>query len=56
MSAQKNRRILIIDDTPAIHQDFRKVLAPSSLASQALDAQEQALFGDRPPRPDVERG
>ena len=23
-----NRRILIIDDTPSIHEDFRKILGP----------------------------
>jgi len=44
--AQKaNRRILVIDDNPAIHDDFRKVLIGSPPAAQELDAAEQALFG-----------
>jgi CheY-like chemotaxis protein len=44
METPRNRRILIIDDTPAIHEDFRKLLAPSVVAA-ALDADERALFG-----------
>ena len=39
-----NRRILLIDDTPAIHEDFRKVLGNAADASQ-LDEVEAALFG-----------
>jgi len=42
---QKNRRILVIDDTPGIHQDFRKVLCTARSAPQ-LEADERALFGD----------
>jgi two-component system, NtrC family, sensor kinase len=38
------RRILIIDDNPAIHQDFQKILAASG-SSTSLDALETALFG-----------
>jgi CheY-like chemotaxis protein len=41
----KNRRILIIDDTPAIHQDFRKVLGAIRPTAH-LEADERALFGD----------
>lgn len=40
-----NRRVLVIDDNPAIHDDFRKILAPSSTAVTALDATELAMFG-----------
>lgn len=40
-----NRRILVVDDNPAIHEDFRKILAPRGDASTALDAAEEALFG-----------
>jgi len=42
-----NNHILIIDDNPAIHADFRKVLCPvdSQLADE-LDADEASLFGD----------
>jgi len=45
LTAPKNRRILIIDDNRAIHDDFRKILAPASSAAAALDATEDALFG-----------
>jgi two-component system, cell cycle sensor histidine kinase and response regulator CckA len=44
LPAEKNRRILIVDDNRAIHEDFRKILAPASNAA-ALDATEAALFG-----------
>ena len=45
----ENRRILVIDDNPAIHQDFRKILGPvdGKLANE-LGATEAALFGDEP--------
>ena len=39
-----NRRILVVDDNQAIHQDFRKILCAAP-ASSALDAMEAALFG-----------
>ncbi|MBC8999014.1 MULTISPECIES: bifunctional diguanylate cyclase/phosphodiesterase [unclassified Pseudomonas] len=45
--AQTNRRILIIDDTPAIHDDFRKILAPQSPDDADLNQLEQTLFGTR---------
>jgi two-component system, sensor histidine kinase and response regulator len=44
MSTQHNRRILLIDDMPAIHQDFRKILQ-SAPDSSDLDAIEAELFG-----------
>jgi len=47
MAATKNRRILVIDDTPSIHQDFRKLLSPSARPHDALEADEQALFGTK---------
>ncbi len=44
-----NHRILVIDDNPSIHADFRKVLGPLSGPLRAeLDADEAALFGDAP--------
>jgi diguanylate cyclase (GGDEF)-like protein len=54
-----NRRILIIDDNAAIHQDFRKVLAlqPEHSAKAALDLLEADIFGASTPaaaRPDFE--
>jgi two-component system, NtrC family, sensor kinase len=42
-----NRRILLVDDMPAIHEDFRKILVPPP-AHAALGAAEAALFGDEP--------
>jgi diguanylate cyclase (GGDEF)-like protein len=41
-----NRRILIIDDSPAIHEDFRKILANQGTGDAALAADERTLFGD----------
>jgi signal transduction histidine kinase len=41
-----NRRILIVDDNPAIHEDFRKILCPA-LPTQTLDEDEAAIFGVR---------
>ncbi|MBD8095933.1 hybrid sensor histidine kinase/response regulator [Pseudomonas fluorescens] len=46
MNQPPNRRILLIDDTPSIHEDFRKILMPSAPTNQALDDMELALFGD----------
>ncbi len=44
-----NHRILVIDDNPAIHEDFRKVLNPQSSALEdELEAEEASLFGDAP--------
>ncbi|MHA3736495.1 putative bifunctional diguanylate cyclase/phosphodiesterase [Pseudomonas sp. Eth.TT006] len=43
--AQTNRRILIVDDTPAIHADFRKILSPNTGGEAELDSLEQTLFG-----------
>jgi two-component system sensor histidine kinase/response regulator len=40
-----NRRILVIDDMPAMHLDFRKTLAASSVTAD-LDQFESELFGD----------
>ena len=46
---QKNNRILVIDDNPEIHQDFRKVLGTARDAGASeLDSAEAAIFGDEP--------
>ncbi|HEV8311830.1 MAG TPA: ATP-binding protein [Burkholderiaceae bacterium] len=42
----QNRRILLIDDMPTIHEDFRKILAPHAPAKSALEATKAALFGE----------
>jgi CheY-like chemotaxis protein len=46
MPAHTNRRVLVVDDNTAIHDDFRKILAPRITA--ALDATEAAVFGSAP--------
>ncbi len=44
----ENRRILVIDDNPSIHDDFRKVLRPGkTLLSTEMDADEAELFGKK---------
>jgi two-component system, NtrC family, sensor kinase len=45
MSELSNRRILLIDDTPSIHVDFRKILTPKPEQTVELDEMEAALFG-----------
>ncbi|MBI3418231.1 MAG: response regulator [Verrucomicrobia bacterium] len=39
-----NRRILVIDDNPSIHKDFRKIFTDGSDAVPKLDQLESALF------------
>jgi two-component system NtrC family sensor kinase len=51
---ERNRRILVVDDNPEIHGDFRKILAPSGGRAPAMAALEAELFGGRravPARP-----
>ena len=40
-------RILVIDDNPSIHDDYRKILAGHSAGK--VSAAEAALFGEQPP-------
>jgi diguanylate cyclase (GGDEF)-like protein len=52
-----NRRVLVIDDNPAIHQDFKKVLGAGLDAAAPLEADELVLFGAparAPTRPNFE--
>ena len=44
-SATAARRVIVIDDNPAIHEDIRKILAPEPAAIRELAAQEAILFG-----------
>ena len=47
METSSNRRILVIDDSPNIHQDFRKILAPLHRAQNGrLEETEAAFFGE----------
>jgi signal transduction histidine kinase len=50
MNNQSNRRILLIDDTPSIHDDFRKILTPAAHQHADLDLLESALFGSEAKR------
>jgi two-component system NtrC family sensor kinase len=43
----QNRRILVVDDLPSIHEDFRKILDPPAAAID-MNADERVLFGDQP--------
>jgi CheY-like chemotaxis protein len=46
--AQFNRRVLVVDDQPSIHEDFRKILV-GDVEPLRLDAMEAAVFGTRAP-------
>ncbi len=48
-------RVLIVDDNPAIHSDFRKILGGAQESSSRLDEAEAALFGEAPTAPPVTR-
>jgi CheY-like chemotaxis protein len=41
-------RILVVDDNPAIHEDFRKIFAAAFANDAALSQAEVALFGEAP--------
>jgi PAS domain S-box-containing protein len=51
LAAESNKRILIVDDNPSIHADFRKILSDAPRQSEALAAAEAALFDTQPPLP-----
>ena len=40
-----NNKILIVDDTPSIHEDFRKILRASDNSDEDLDMMAENLFG-----------
>lgn len=44
-SETKNRRVLIVDDNRAIHEDFRKILGLRRRDDKDLSAMEESLFG-----------
>lgn len=48
MTTRQNRRILLIDDMTAIHEDFRKILVPDGTLCDGFSAVESALFDDEP--------
>ena len=43
---QKNRRILVIDDSESIHEDFRAILGGKKIDTAALDDVKAAIFGE----------
>ena len=49
-----NRRVLVIDDNRAIHQDFRKILQAKA-RDEGFDQARAALFGDSPLSEALER-
>ncbi len=46
--SSNSSRILVIDDNPSIHEDFRKILLPAQQASDELSEAEALLFGAKP--------
>ena len=49
-NSHPNRRILVIDDNRAIHEDFRKILGRENHSSTGLETAEAALFGEAAPQ------
>lgn len=45
----RRQRILVVDDNPAIHADFLKILSPHPVAAQSTRDLEQVIFGDPSP-------
>jgi two-component system, NtrC family, sensor kinase len=43
-----NRRLLLVDDSPAIHEDIRKILCPPVRVHAALDTMEEDPFDETP--------
>lgn len=56
MPSSENRRILIVDDSPDIHDDFAKILSPESQSADKLAAAMTDLFGDGETSGSPERG
>jgi len=48
ISPAQNNRVLVVDDTPEIHNDFRAILVPQGHNTAALDDLEAALFDSEP--------
>ena len=49
MTRTPNRRILLVDDMPSIHGDFRKIFRTQMQQHAQLGAMEAALFGKEKP-------
>src|ERR1041384_263877 len=48
INPDKNRRILVIDDNRAIHEDLRKILIKPAALNDELAQAESNLFGEGP--------
>jgi two-component system NtrC family sensor kinase len=46
-------RVLVVDDNPAIHADFRKILNGGDRLADALDVLDEALFASKTTRMDL---
>src|SRR5689334_2879424 len=42
---ERNHRILIVDDNPAIHEDFKKIFTATKSTEAGFDEADAALFG-----------
>lgn len=47
------RRILVVDDNPSIHEDFRKIFLGIAPGTEALDAASAELFGNALYKPSI---
>lgn len=47
LTQNQTERILVVDDNPAIHEDFRKIFGTTT-TNDSFDAAEAALFGEAP--------
>src|SRR5580692_4928658 len=45
---QPNHRVLIVDDNPAIHEDFRKIFCPTGADKSEVQNLKAALFDNTP--------
>jgi signal transduction histidine kinase len=43
---QRNRRVLVIDDSESIHEDFRAILRSTDVDTSTLDEAKSAIFGN----------
>lgn len=50
MTSQSNNRVLIIDDSHDIHDDFNRILATRAKTTGVLDELEKSLLGDDAPK------
>ena len=48
MNNSNTPRILVVDDNPDIHADFRKILAPPTVVASELAAAASTLFNRAP--------